>query len=173
MPQVEVTFDVDSNGILTVKAKEKTTGKEQSIRIEGSTGLSKEDIERMKTEAETHAADDEKRKSLVEARNTAEQMIYAAEKAVKENGEKVGAETVKEVEDNVAALKTAAAGEDADAIKTASDALSASMSKIGEVMMKQEQDKAAPAEGGEPAQEGSGEQPPEGGATDAEFKEKE
>jgi len=172
MPQVEVTFDVDSNGILTVKAKEKTTGKEQSIRIEGSTGLSKEDIERMKNEAEAHAADDEKRKVLVEARNTAEQMIYAAEKSVKDYGEKAGAEIVKEVEDNIAALKTAMTGEDAAIMKTASDTLSASMSKIGEVMAKT----TTPKEGERPAGGSStegGQQPPEAGATDAEFKEKE
>ncbi|MHB1769788.1 MAG: molecular chaperone DnaK, partial [Minisyncoccota bacterium] len=99
LPQIEVTFDVDASGILTVKAKEKTTGKEQSIRIEGSTGLSKEEIEKMKTDAEAHAADDEKRKGLVEARNIADQAVYAAEKAIKDNGEKAGAEVVKEVQD--------------------------------------------------------------------------
>src|SRR6185369_10401364 len=88
MPQVEVTFDVDSNGILTVKAKEKTTGKEQSIRIEGSTGLSKDDIDRMQKDAEAHATEDAKRKDLADARNVADQAIYAGEKAVKEHGEK-------------------------------------------------------------------------------------
>ncbi len=162
MPQVEVTFDVDASGILTVKAKEKTTSKEQSIRIEGSTGLSKEDIEKMKADAEAHASDDEKRRELVEARNVAEQAVYAAEKAVKENGEKVGAEVVKEVQDKIDALKTAQKSEDAGTIKSAIEALSTTLSKIGEAMM------SSSAKATEDKKE-----PPEAtGPTDAEFKEK-
>lgn len=161
MPQVEVTFDVDSNGILTVKAVEKTTGKEQSIRIEGSTGLSKDDIDRMQKEAEVHAVEDQKRKEVAEARNIAEQAIYAAEKAIKENGEKAGAEVVKEVEDKVNALKMVKDGQDAGAITAATEALSSTLSKIGEAMMKG--DPSAPP----------GDTPPEAPATDAEFKEKE
>jgi len=164
MPQVEVTFDVDASGILTVKAKEKTTNKEQSIRIEGSTGLSKEDIERMQSDAEAHSADDAKRRELVETRNIAEQTIYAAEKAVKENGEKAGPEVVKEVQDAVDAVKTAQGGEDAGTIKGATEKLSQAMMKIGEAMMKQ----TSPPSGGEqkPPEAASGE-----GTTDAEFKE--
>lgn len=158
MPQVEVTFDVDSNGILTVKAKEKTTGKEQSIRIEGSTGLSDADIEKMKADAEANKAEDEKRRELVEAKNLSEQMIYTAEKAVKENGEKAGEDVVKEVNEKIAALRTARDGESIDAIKTASEELSTSLSKIGESMMKEEQ----------PAAEAPNE---ESAATDAEFTE--
>lgn len=161
MPQVEVTFDVDSSGILTVKAKEKTTGKEQSIRIEGSTGLSKEDIEKMKADADAHAAEDAKRKDLIEAKNLAEQAIYSSEKAVKDNGDKVSAEIKAEVEEKIAALKTAREGEDLEAIKSATDALSTSLSKIGEAMMKDQN--ATPA----------GDAAPEAGATDAEFTEKE
>ncbi len=161
MPQVEVTFDVDASGILTVKAKEKTTGKEQSIRIEGSTGLSKEDIEKMKADAEANASADEKRKELVEAKNIAEQGIYAAEKAIKESGEKAGPEVVKDVQDKITDLRTAMNGEDAARIKTATEALSGSLSRIGEAMMKQ----------------GSAETPPPSdgtarGAQDADFKEK-
>ena len=169
MPQVEVTFDVDASGILTVKAKEKTTGKEQSIRIEGSTGLSKEDIAKMQADAEAHVADDEKRKLLVESRNIADQTVYAAEKAIKDNGEKAGPEVVKEVQDKIDALKVARESEDASTIKTATDALSAGMSKIGEAMMKQSETETPSAEGGEqkPPEEGPA------GATDAEFKEKE
>ncbi len=160
MPQVEVTFDVDSNGILTVKAKEKTTGKEQSIRIEGSTGLSKEDIDRMQKDAEAHAADDVKRKELAEARNIADQMVYAAEKAIKDNGEKAGAEVVSEVQNKITDLKAVRDQEDLEKIKSATEALSTTMSKIGEAMMKD--------------QPQGGEQPPEAsGPTDAEFKEKE
>jgi len=171
LPQVEVTFDVDASGILTVKAKEKTTSKEQSIRIEGSTGLSKEDIEKMKTDAEAHAADDEKRKELVEARNIADQAVYAAEKAIKDNGEKVGPEIVKEVQDKIDALKTAHGSEDVGTIKSATEALSSTLSKIGEAMMKNSEQQAG-AGGSNP----DGDQkPPEEGAdpTDAEFKEKE
>lgn len=164
MPQVEVTFDVDANGILTVKAKEKTTGKEQSIRIEGSTGLSKEDIDRMQKEAEVHAVEDKKRQELAEARNIAEQAIYAAEKAIKEHGEKAGAEVVKEVEDKVNALKMVKDGQDADAIKQATEALSGTLGKIGEVMAKQSEGQAPQGD----------QKPPESdGPTDAEFKEKE
>ncbi len=163
LPQIEVTFDIDTNGILTVKAKEKTTGKEQSIRIEGSTGLSTADIEKMKADADAHAAEDAKRKELVDAKNLAEQMVYSAEKAVKENGDKVDAAVVTEVNEKIDALKKAREGEDLEAIKTASDALSTSLSKIGEAMMK-----AQPEAGGETP----GQTPPEAGATDAEFTEK-
>ncbi len=162
LPQVEVSFDLDTNGILTVKAVEKTTGKEQSIRIEGSTGLSEADIEKMKADAETHAGEDAKRKELVEAKNLAEQMIYTAEKAVKDAGEKAPVDVVTEVNEKVALLRTARDGEDLEAIKTASEALSTSLSKIGEAMMKDQ----AP-EGGA-ASETS-----EGAATDAEFTEEE
>lgn len=165
MPQVEVTFDVDSNGILTVKAKEKTTGKEQSIRIEGSTGLSKEDIDKMKADAEVHAAEDEKRKSLIETKNIADQMAYTAEKALKDAGDKVPADIKTEVEGKIADLKKAREGEDETAIKSASEALSASMSKIGEAMAKTQPSDGTP-------KEEAGGTPPEAGATDAEFSEK-
>ncbi|MBU6214638.1 molecular chaperone DnaK [Patescibacteria group bacterium] len=172
MPQVEVTFDIDASGILTVKAKEKTTGKEQSIRIEGSTGLSKEDIEKMKADAEANAADDEKRKVLVEARNIADQTIYAAEKAIKDNGEKAGAEIVKEVQDKIDALKVARASEDPATIKTATENLSKVMMKIGEAMMSASEGKEET-----PSAESSGQKGGEGpeqdeGPKDAEFKEK-
>ena len=160
MPQVEVSFDVDSNGILTVKAKEKTSGKEQSIRIEGSTGLSDADIEKMKQDAEVHAAEDAKRKDTVDAKNTAEQLIYTAEKAVKDNGEKAGEEVVKDVNEKIDALKKVREGDDLEAIKSASEALSGSLSKIGEAMMKDQ-----PAPEGEAPKE-------EEGPKDAEFEEK-
>ncbi len=163
MPQVEVTFDVDASGILTVKAKEKTTSKEQSIRIEGSTGLSKSDIERMQKDAEENATEDEKLKNLAEARNIADQAIYAGEKAIKEHGEKAGAEVVKEVQDNIDALKTAQKSDDLALIKSSTDALSSALSKIGEAMAKAAT--PPPAEG-TPPPEGPGE------PKDAEFKEK-
>jgi len=164
MPQIEVSFDIDASGILTVKAKEKTTGKEQSIRITGSTGLSKDDIEKMKADAEAHTVDDEKRKELVETRNIADQAVYAAEKAIKDNGEKAGAEIVKEVQDKIDALKTARNSEDAGTIKSATDALSQTLSKIGEAIMRNQTP---------PPSDGGGQTPPESaGPTDAEFKEK-
>lgn len=161
LPQVEVTFDVDSNGILTVKAKDKTSGKEQSIRIEGSTGLSQADIDTMKADADAHAADDAKRKGLVETKNIADQMVYTAEKALKDNGDKVGDDIKKEVEDKIGDLRKAREGDDEAAIKTASEALSAAMQKIGEAMAK-----AQPQ--GEPGTP----PPPDTGPTDAEFTEK-
>ncbi len=161
LPQVEVSFDLDTNGILTVKAVEKTTGKEQSIRIEGSTGLSEADIEKMKADAEAHAGEDAKRKELVEAKNLAEQLIYTAEKSIKDAGEKAPADVVTEVNEKIALLRTAREGEDLDAIKTASEALSTSLSKIGEAMMKEQ-----PAGG-----EAQGTDTPPEAATDAEFSE--
>jgi molecular chaperone DnaK len=164
LPQVEVSFDLDTSGILTVKATEKTTGKVQSIRIEGSTGLSTADIEKMKQDAEMHAAEDLKRKELAEVRNLAEQMVYTAEKALKDNGDKVDAAIVTEVHEKIAALKTAREGEDLEAIKSASEALSTSLSKIGEEMMRQSNEGASAA----PEKESTGETP----ATDAEFTEK-
>ncbi len=163
LPQVEVSFDLDTNGILTVKAVEKTTGKEQSIRIEGSTGLSEADIEKMKADAEVHAGEDAKRKELVEAKNLAEQMIYTAEKAIKDAGEKAPAEVVTEVNEKIALLRTAREGENMDAIKTASEDLSTSLSKIGEAMMKEE----SKTEGAAPEEAAATEAP----ATDAEFTE--
>ncbi|HVU06207.1 MAG TPA: molecular chaperone DnaK [Candidatus Paceibacterota bacterium] len=154
VPQVEVTFDIDANGILNVKAKEKSTGKEQSIKIQGSSGLSKEDIERMKKDAEMNAADDEKKRAEAEAKNIAEQMIYTAEKSLKDAGDKVPADIRGDVEAKVADLKKVKDGSDADAVKKASEALSASMQKIGEAMMKAQQaagaaDGAGKKEGGD------------------------
>lgn len=177
MPQVEVKFDIDASGILTVTAKEKTTGKEQSIKIAGSTGLSKEDIAKMQADAEAHAADDEKRKELVEARNIADQAVYAAEKAIKENGEKAGAEVVKEVQDNIDALKTARASEDSALIKTATETLSSALSKIGEAIAKAQQAGATGSgqEAGAGGSQSDGQNPPPPETpptTDAEFKEK-
>jgi molecular chaperone DnaK len=172
LPQVEVSFDLDTNGILTVKALEKTTGKEQSIRIEGSTGLSTADIEKMQKDAEMHAGEDAKRKELVEAKNLAEQMIYTAEKEVKDNGDKVDAAVITEVNEKVAALKTAREGDSIEAIKSASDALSPALSKIGEAMMAAQNAAGAQGTPAPEAAPGMGSTPPEAGATDAEFTEK-
>ncbi len=159
VPQVEVTFDIDANGILNVKAKDKTTNKEQSIRIEASSGLKKEDIERMQKEAELHAEEDKKKKEEVEVKNIAEQMIYTAEKAIKDNGAKIPAEVIKGVEDKIADLKAKKDGTDASATKTATEALSAEMQKIGEAIAK-----AQP-------QQGASEEKKDDNIKDAEYKE--
>ena len=134
MPQVEVTFDIDANGILTVTAKDKTTSKEQSIRIEGASGLSDAEVEKMRKDAEANADSDLKKKEIVEAQNAADQLVYAAEKALKEHGDKVSEDIKKNVQEKIDALKTARGGSDAGAIKSASETLSSAMSSIGQAM---------------------------------------
>ncbi len=136
MPQVEVTFDVDANGILNVTAKEKTSGKAQSIRIEASGGLKDEDIKKMQAEAEAHKEEDLKKKENAEVKNMADTMIFTAEKSVKEYGDKVSAEVKTSVETKISALKAAKEGTDMEAIKKVTEELSAEMSKIGEAMQK-------------------------------------
>lgn len=165
VPQVEVSFDVDANGILQVKAKEKTTGKEQSIRIEASSGLSKDDIARMQKEAEMNAEEDAKKRDSAETKNTLEQMVYTAEKALRDNGDKVSADTKAKVEEKISGAKTASAKGDIEAMKKTSQELSDELSKIGEEMMKQgEAANGAPA--GDNATPGSEEK-----VHDAEYKE--
>lgn len=136
MPQVEVTFDVDSNGVLNVTAKDKTTGKEQSIRIEANSGLSEADIERMKKEAEEHAGEDERKKALIDTKNQAEQLIYTAEKSLKDHGDKIPAETKTEIEGKMNSLRGAKDGSDKEAIEKMADDLSSSLQKIGEIIQK-------------------------------------
>ncbi len=136
MPQVEVTFDLDASGILNVKAKDKATNKEQSIKITGSTGLTDEEITRMTKEAEEHAKEDEERKGEIETRNHADSLIYQAEKSLKDGGDKTPAEIKTEVEEKIKALKDVAAGGPIDEVKTKSEELSTSLSKIGESMNK-------------------------------------
>ena len=134
IPQVEVTFDIDANGIVHVSAKDKGTGKEQSMTITGGSALSKDDIERMVKDAEEHAAEDKKRREDQDVRNTAEQIVYQTEKLIKENGDKIPEETKTEVQADVDALKTALAGEDVDAVKEATDKLNTSAQKLGEAI---------------------------------------
>ena len=136
VPQIEVTFDVDSNGVLNVTAKDKATGKEQSIRIEATSGLTEEDIERMKKEAEEHAAEDAKKQELVEARNTAEQLIYTAEKSLKDHEKEIPEDTKKEIEDKINALKEVKDKDNKADIETATNELTTSLQKIGEIMQK-------------------------------------
>jgi molecular chaperone DnaK len=139
VPQIEVSFDIDANGILNVKAKDKATNKEQSIRIEASTGLSKEEIERMKQDAETHAEEDRKQKERIEAHNAADTLVYTAEKSLRDAGDAVSAEIKTAIEENLAAVKKAKEGDDLPALETAVRALSESLSKIGEAQYKNQQ----------------------------------
>jgi len=134
MPQIEVTFDVDANGILTVTAKDKATSRSQSIRVEGSIGLSKEEVEKMKKEAEAHAGEDEKKKELVLAKNTADTLIYASEKALREAGGKVSEGLKKEINEGIDGLKKAKQGDKIEEIKSKSSQLSQSIQKIGAQM---------------------------------------
>jgi molecular chaperone DnaK len=144
IPQVEVTFDIDANGIVHVSAKDKGTGKEQSMTITGGSSLSEEDIERMVKDAEEHAAEDKKRREEAETRNQAEQMAYSTEKLIKDNDDKLSEEIKTEVQADVDALKTALAGEDIEAVKTAQEKLTTSSQKLGEAIYA-----AQPAEGAE------------------------
>jgi molecular chaperone DnaK len=148
MPQVEVTFDVDSNGVLKVTAKDKSTGKEQSIRIEANSGLSEEDIERMKREADEHAAEDAKKKELIDVRNNAEQMVYSAEKALRDHEKDVPEDVKTEIQDKIKAVNEAKGKDDKGAIDSATTALSTSLSKIGEIMQKAAEEAQKKSEGG-------------------------
>ena len=134
IPQVEVTFDIDANGIVQVSAKDKGTGKEQTITISGGSTLSKEDIERMVREAEEHAAEDKQRREAAEVRNNAEQLAYSTEKLISENEDKLPEDVKTEVQGDLDELKSALAGEDDEAVKTASEKLGQSQSKLGEAI---------------------------------------
>jgi len=140
LPQIEVSFDIDANGILSVTAKDKASGKEQSIKIEAQSSLSKEEIEKMKKEAELHADEDTKKKELIEVRNSADQLIYTAEKSLREANDKIDDSTKKEVEAKIAELKKVKDGTDPANIKKSLEELSQSMQKIGEAMMKKTSD---------------------------------
>lgn len=137
VPQIEVTFDIDANGILNVKAKDKATGKEQHITITASSGLSKEEIERMKKEAEMHAEEDRKKRELIDLKNQAESLIFTSEKALKDAGDKLSAEQRKEIMDKIDDLKKAKDGDNQELIKTNYEALSLAIQKIGEIMYQQ------------------------------------
>ncbi|MBX9472187.1 molecular chaperone DnaK [Microcella sp.] len=146
IPQIEVTFDIDANGIVHVSAKDKGTGKEQSMTITGGSSLAKEDIERMVREAEEHAAEDKDRREKAEVRNNSEQLVYSIEKLIKENDDKLPDDVKGEVQADVDALKTALAGDDDAAVKTAFDALNASQTKLGEAIYAASQMDPTPSE---------------------------
>ncbi|MGN6199261.1 molecular chaperone DnaK [Humibacter sp.] len=169
IPQVEVTFDIDANGIVHVSAKDKGTGKEQSMTITGGSSLPKDDIERMVREAEEHAAEDKKRRESAEVRNSAEQMVYSIEKLIKDNDDKLPADVKTDVQGDVDALKSALAGDDDDAVKAAHDKLTASQQKLGEAIYQAAQ---SAGEQGDPnvADPGNGEVPnPDEDVVDAEV----
>ena len=147
IPQVEVTFDIDANGIVHVSAKDKGTNKEQSMTITGGSSLPKEDIERMVREAEENADEDKKRRESAEERNQAEQLVYSVEKILKENDEKLPDDVKSEVQADVDALKSALAGEDEDALKKAMEALATSQTKLGEALYQAEPEAGAPEDG--------------------------
>ena len=166
VPQVEVTFDIDANGIVHVSAKDKGTGKEQSMVISGGSSLPKEDIERMVREAEEHAAEDKARREANERRNQAEQLVYSIEKLIKENDEKLPADVKSEVQADVDSLKSALAGDDDEAVKTAFDKLNESQGKLGQAIYAQQD---APAAGGEQPTGDQGQQADDEDIVDAEV----
>ena len=170
VPQIEVTFDIDANGIVSVQAKDKATGKEQQIRIQASGGLNEKDIERMVKDAEVNAEADKRKREAIEARNHAEGMVHQVEKNLKEHGDKLGAQEKGEAEAALAAARTAIEGTDVEAIKSATDRLSQAAMKIGEAMYKAEQASAQGGAGGA----GAGPQPgaaKDDKVVDAEFEE--
>jgi len=151
MPQVEVTFDIDANGIVHVSAKDKGTGKEQSMTITGGSSLPKDDIERMVREAEEHAAEDKRRREAAEVRNSGEQLVYSIEKLIKENDDKLPADVKDEVQGDVDFLKSALAGDDDDAVKTAFDKLNESQTKLGQAIYASSQAEQSAPSAEEPA----------------------
>jgi len=148
MPQIEVTFDIDANGIINVKAHDKGTGKEQKITITASSGLSKEEVERMQREAEAHAAEDAKHKEEVETRNAADTLAYTAEKTLREQKDKISSDLNQEVESKVAAVRSALQGTDIEAVRRATQELNESLQKVGAAIYQQQQ--PPPPPGGEP-----------------------
>ncbi len=172
MPQIEVTFDIDANGILSVKAQDKGTGKEQKITITVSSGLSKEEVARMQREAETHAAEDTKRREEAEARNNADNLAYTAEKTLREQKDKVPADLNKELEGKIQAVRSALQGKDIEAINRATQELNESLQKVGAAVYQQQQRQPPPPgsgtpPGGEPPKDKGG----EGGTVEGEFRE--
>src|SRR5581483_5978682 len=165
VPQIEVTFDIDANGIVNGSAKDKGTGKEQQIRIQASGGLSEADIQRMVKDAEAHAEEDKKRKAEVEAKNHAEALVHTTEKALAEHGSKVSEQDRTAIENAMADLKEALKGDDASAIQQKTNTLAQASMKLGEAMYKQQQE----AQSAQPGAEGAGEKKED--VVDAEFTE--
>jgi molecular chaperone DnaK len=162
VPQIEVTFDIDANGILNVSARDKGTGKEQKITITASSGLNNEEVEKMKREAEQYAADDAKRKEEIEVRNSADSLAYTAEKTLRDHGDKIPADAKQEIDAKIASVKSALQGQDVNAIRNAMQELSQAMQQVGASVYQQPEQ--PPPGGEEPGGEGpGGEEPGEGG----------
>jgi len=170
VPQIEVTFDIDANGILNVSARDKATSKQQNITITASSGLSKDEIERMKKEAEANAADDARQREGIEIRNLADSVLYSTEKLLREQGDKVDAADKQATEAALGELREALKTEDVDRIKKAQEATVQASHKLSEAMYREAQAKAQPGAGGtpEPGSAG-GATPPKGDVVDAEF----
>lgn len=168
LPQIEVTFDIDANGILSVKAHDKGTGREQKITITASSGLSKEEVERLQHDAEMHAAEDESRRQEIEARNVADNLSYTAERTLREQGDKISSELKEEIDGKIAAVKSALAGTDINQVNQTAQELSEAMQKVGEAVYGQGD--APPPPGTE---EGPAEEPGQGeeGTVEGEFRE--
>jgi molecular chaperone DnaK len=177
IPQVEVTFDIDANGIVNVKARDKATGREQHVTITASSGLSKDEVQRLVKDAEMHAEEDRRNREKIEARNQGDTMAYSIEKTLQDLGDKVPAETKKDVEEKLAALRDALKTDDVERIKSATEALRTSSTKIGEIMYQQEQAKQQAGQSGQPGAEQPEGQPAGAGAKrdgdtiEGEFKE--
>jgi molecular chaperone DnaK len=173
IPQIEVTFDIDANGIVNVSAKDQATGKEQSIQITASSGLSQEEIDNLVKDAEMHAEDDKKKKELVEARNSADSLIYSTEKSIKELGDKVDSETKSKIEEASSALRKAMEGEDAEEIKRLSEEMTQVSHKLAEAMYQQASaaDQQAGADAGSADADQAGGTAPEEDVVDADFEE--
>ena len=172
MPQIEVAFDIDANGILSVSAKDKGTGREQKITITASSGLSKEEVEKMTRDAEAHAADDTRKKEEIEARNTADNLVYQAEKVMREHGDKVPADLKQQIEGKIAAVRSAMQGQDTAYIRRTVQELTETMQKIGASVYQQP---GAPPPGGQAPPGAGGEGPakgkPDEGTVEGEFRE--
>jgi len=171
MPQIEVSFDIDANGIVNVTAKDKATGKEQQVRIQASGGLSDDEVDSMVKNAEQHAAEDKARRELVEARNHADSLIHATEKSVGEHGDKVDPAEKTQIEDDIAALRTALEGEDAEAIATATNTLTQSAMKLGEAVYKAQAETEGAVVDGDGDGGDAGPAPADDTVVDAEFEE--
>jgi molecular chaperone DnaK len=166
LPQIEVSFDIDANGILSVRARDKGTGKEQKITITASSGLSKEDVAKMQKEAEAHASEDSRRKDEAEVRNNADTMAYQAEKMLRDNKDKISPDLNTEVEGKISAVRGALQGTDTEAIKRASTELTDAMQKVGASVYQQPPPGGADHQGGEEPPK-----PPEDGTVEGEFRE--
>ena len=174
LPQIEVTFDIDANGILNVKAHDKGTGREQKITITASSGLSKEEVGQMQREAETHAAEDAKHREEIETRNAADTLAYTAEKTLREHKEKIPSDLNQEVESKVAAVRSALQGTDIESIRQAMQELNDVMQKVGTTVYQQQPPPPPPGTEPPPSDEPGGEPPPgkeDEGTVEGEFRE--